>query len=100
MASMAASPLTRLLPVFALLLALGLAGCGPTIDSRAVAPNNKDRRFAFMVPETELAKYSAARHAEHPVQGIDVSKYQGNIDWQAVREFRRPLCLDQGDRRR
>jgi lysozyme len=86
MASMAASPLTRLLPVSALLLALGLAGCGQTIDSRAVAPNNKDRRFAFMVPETELAKYSAARHAEHPVQGIDVSKYQGNIDWQAVRD--------------
>src|SRR6059058_4708828 len=87
MASMAASPFTRFLPVAALLSALGvgLAGCGPTIDSRAMAPNNKDRRFAFMVPETELAKYSAARHVEHPIQGIDVSKYQGNIDWQAVR---------------
>src|ERR1700744_2847014 len=88
MASMAASRFTRSLSVAALLsvLGLGLAGCGPTLDSRAVAPNNKDRRFAFMVPESELPKYSAARHVEHPIQGIDVSKYQGEIDWQQVRD--------------
>jgi lysozyme len=79
---------TRSLSVSALLVALGLGltGCGPTIDSRAFAPNAKDRRLAFMVPESELPKYSAARHAEHPIQGIDVSKYQGDIDWQAVRD--------------
>jgi lysozyme len=78
----------RSLSLTALLVALGLGltGCGPTIDSRAFAPNAKDRRLAFMVPESELPKYSAARHAEHPIQGIDVSKYQGDIDWQAVRD--------------
>jgi lysozyme len=88
MASMAASPFTRSLLVAALLSALGLAlaGCGPTIDSRAYAPNAKDRRLAFMVPESELPKYSAARHTEHPIQGIDVSKYQGDINWQQVRD--------------
>ena len=88
MASMAAFPSLRSLSATALLLALslGLAGCGPTIDSRAYAPNAKDRRLAFMVPESELANYSAARHREHPIQGIDVSKYQGEIDWQAVRD--------------
>ncbi len=87
MASMAKFPFIRALSL-PLVLALGVAltGCGPTIDSRAVAPNSKDRRFAFMVPESELHKYSASRHAEHPIQGIDVSKYQGNIDWQAVRD--------------
>jgi lysozyme len=88
MASMAASRFIRSLSATALLLALGLGlgGCGPTIDSRAYAPNAKDRRLAFMVPESELPKYSAARHAEHPIQGIDVSKYQGDIDWQQVRD--------------
>jgi lysozyme len=85
---MAASRFIRSLSATALLLALGLGlgGCGPTIDSRAYAPNAKDRRLAFMVPESELPKYSAARHAEHPIQGIDVSKYQGDIDWQQVRD--------------
>jgi lysozyme len=86
---MAAFPsLFRSLSVTALLLALGfgLGGCGPTIDSRAYAPNGKDRRFTFMVPESELARYSAARHVEHPIQGIDVSKYQGDIEWQAVHD--------------
>ena len=88
MASMAAFPSPRSLSATALLLALSLAlaGCGPTIDSRLYAPNAKDRRLAFMVPESELANYSAARHREHPIQGIDVSKYQGNIDWQAVHD--------------
>jgi lysozyme len=88
MASMAAFSFTRSLSVAALLVALGLglAGCGPTIDGRAYAPNAKDRRLAFMVPESELPKYSAARHVEHPIQGIDVSKYQGEIDWQQVRD--------------
>jgi lysozyme len=85
---MAAFPSFRFLSVTALLLALGfgLGGCGPTIDSRAYAPNGKDRRFTFMVPESELARYSAARHVEHPIQGIDVSKYQGDIEWQAVHD--------------
>jgi lysozyme len=85
---MAASPFFRSLSVIALLLALGvgLAGCGPTLDSRSYAPNAKDRRLAFMVPENELAKYSAARHVEHPIHGIDVSKYQGEIDWHAVHD--------------
>jgi lysozyme len=88
MASMAAALLSpRSLCASALLLALGLAGRGPTtIDSRAYAPTAKDRRLAFMVPESDLHKYPASRHAEHPIQGIDVSKYQGDIDWQAVHD--------------
>ena len=35
-----------------------------------------------------------------PVQGIDISKYQGDIDWARVREGRNPLRLPEGLRRR
>ena len=36
----------------------------------------------------------------YPVHGIDVSRYQGTINWHQVRRFRCLLCLYQGDRRR
>jgi lysozyme len=78
------SPRTLSLSALLLGLGFGLAGCGPSLDSRAYAPNAKDRRLAFMVPESELYKYPASRHTEHPIRGIDVSKYQGDIDWQTV----------------
>ncbi|GAC1329400.1 MAG: hypothetical protein NVSMB26_05660 [Beijerinckiaceae bacterium] len=81
------SPTRSLLSgAFLLALSLALSGCGPTLDGRAYAPNAKDRRLAFMVPEADLYKYPASRAAEHAIHGIDVSKYQGDIDWQAVRD--------------
>jgi lysozyme len=53
----------------ALILALGVAGCA---ISEAVAPLEKDYQDVGL----DLSTY--------PVHGIDVSKYQGAIDWQAA----------------
>ncbi len=38
------------------------------------------------MPETELHHFPATRSAEFAVHGIDVSKYQGNIDWEQVKD--------------
>lgn len=75
-----------------------LSACGGGLDpsySRGhkfatSAPLNntkKDPSFlAYAVPETELHKFPATRSAEFPVHGIDVSKYQGDIDWGQVKD--------------
>jgi lysozyme len=52
------------------LFALGLSGCGGGVDNDPVG-------FVGGVP-------GAPRPRDYPVHGIDVSKYQGDIDWNAV----------------
>ena len=77
----------------------GLAGCGSTMDpsfggrrqrfatSAPLTNAKRDPSFlSYAVPESELHKFPATRSAEFAVHGVDVSKYQGDIDWQAVKE--------------
>ena len=54
----------------ALALLLGVAGCSALPESRS---------HAYRM--TEAISYAR----QYPIQGIDVSKYQGEIDWQQVR---------------
>jgi len=76
-----------------------LAGCGGGMDvtsstrparfatSAPLHNAKKDPDFlAYAVPETELHHYPATRSAEYSVHGVDVSKYQGEIDWEAVKD--------------
>src|SRR5208337_3723546 len=82
-----------------LLLFSFLAGCGGGLDpsyspraarfstSAPLTHAKKDPDFlAYAVPESDLRQYPATRSAEYAVHGVDVSKYQGNVDWQAVKE--------------
>lgn len=64
-------PLGRILAVSAL---LALAGCGGS--KVAGIPN----RFSDIDPYD----WSGITPAHHPVHGIDVSRYQGDIDWRKV----------------
>jgi lysozyme len=84
----------------ALLLPISLlAGCGGGLDpsyspraskfstSAPLTHAKKDPDFlAYAVPESDLRHYPATRSAEYDVHGVDVSKYQGNIDWEAVKD--------------
>ncbi|NBS35558.1 MAG: glycoside hydrolase family 25 [Methylocystaceae bacterium] len=75
-----------------------LSACGGGLDpsysrghkfatSAPLTNTKKDPSFlAYAVPETELHKFPATRSAEFPVHGIDVSKYQGDIDWGQVKD--------------
>lgn len=84
--------------LFVAAFAIALAGCGSGIDpgysrnprfatSAPLTNAKRDPSFlAYAVPETELHKFPATRSAEFDVHGIDVSKYQGDIDWQAVKD--------------
>jgi lysozyme len=81
-----------------LALASALAGCGSGIDpgySRrprfsTSAPLTNAKRdpsyLSYAVPESDLHRYPATRSAEFAVHGVDVSKYQGEIDWQQVKD--------------
>jgi len=82
-----------------LLLFSFLAGCGGGLDpsysqrsarfstSAPLTRAKKDPDFlAYAVPESDLHHYPATRSAEYDVHGVDVSKYQGNIDWEAVKD--------------
>lgn len=75
-----------------------LFGCGSSYDpafsrrprfqtSAPLINAKRDPSFlAYAVPETELHRFPATRSAEFEIHGIDVSKYQGNIDWEQVRD--------------
>ncbi|MGA8170376.1 MAG: GH25 family lysozyme [Methylocystis sp.] len=76
-----------------------LAGCGGGLDpsyspraarfstSAPLTHAKKDPDFlAYAVPESDLHQYPATRSAEYAIHGVDVSKYQGNIDWQAAKD--------------
>ena len=93
--------LPRFLPrslACAALAAATLAGCGSSYDpsfsgrrrlqtsAPLINPKRDPSFLAYAVPETELHKFPATRSAEFAVHGIDVSKYQGNIDWEQVRD--------------
>jgi lysozyme len=84
--------------LLAVLATTALAGCGSALDpsySRrprfsTSAPLHHVRKdptyLAYAVPQSDLPSYPATRSAEFEVHGIDVSKYQGDIDWQAVKD--------------
>lgn len=79
--------------------AFALSACGSGIDP---SYSRRSTRFATSVPlvnakkdpahlyyaiaESELPNFPATRSAEYAVHGIDVSKYQGEIDWEAVKD--------------
>ncbi len=82
-----------------LTLAAALSACGSAMDpsfgrrshrfstSAPLVNAKKDPGYlAYAVPEHELPNFPATRSAEYTIHGIDVSKYQGDIDWQAVKE--------------
>lgn len=58
------------------LMGLMLAGCG-SVPTEVAAPQTGDHPFPTLT-------HTVGHHA-HPVHGIDVSKYQGQIDWEQVR---------------
>lgn len=58
--------------------ALVLAACAGGVDG-VIEPATPGRGHPFPVRE------ASAGHQHHPVHGIDVAKYQGEIDWQAVK---------------
>ena len=95
----ASLPRFRVATIALLLAPLALAGCGGGLDPgysgrsarfATAAPPARPKRdpdyLAYAVPETELGNYPASRSAEFEVHGVDVSKYQGEIDWQAVKD--------------
>jgi lysozyme len=59
------------------LLGLQLAGCGSVPTAEVSAAATGDHPFPTIT-------HTVGHHA-HPIHGIDVSKYQGTIDWQQVR---------------
>lgn len=59
------------------LLGFQLAGCGSVPTAEVSAAATGDHPFPTIT-------HTVGHHA-HPVHGIDVSKYQGTIDWQQVR---------------
>jgi len=78
-----------------------LAACGGAVDpsysysthgqrfatsAPLVNPKRDPDYLAYAVPTGELHLYPATRSAEYEVHGVDVSKYQGDIDWQAVKD--------------
>ncbi len=62
----------------ALFACLFLAGCGSAVPLTGDAG-----RGGSIVPAK--SQFSATYPHDFPIHGIDVSKYQGDIDWQAVR---------------
>jgi len=78
-----------------------VAGCGGAVDpsysyssqgqrfstsAPLVNPKRDPDYLAYAVPTSDLHLYPATRSAEYEVHGVDVSKYQGDIDWQAVKD--------------
>jgi lysozyme len=65
-----------------MLLAFSLAGCGSGIDSQV----GRNRAAGLAAPAPRKVKPSEALDysKNYEIHGIDVSKYQGPIDWQAV----------------
>src|SRR5208283_5166398 len=99
MRALKSSPGLVLAACSALVLSASLAGCNSGLDSSfegrsprfaTSAPlknAKKDPDFlAYAVPETDLHLYPATRSGEYAVHGVDVSKYQGDIDWTAVKD--------------
>ena len=65
-----------------LLLGLAAASCGP---SRHDVPNSRASTNVPAFGDTDPHEWDALSPWLYPIHGIDVSKYQGEIDWQRVR---------------
>ncbi len=64
---------------FAFLIAAGLAGCGGSSPMLTMDDGEGGRAGSGN------EHFERAHPNQFPIHGIDISKYQGNIDWQAVR---------------
>jgi len=86
-------------PIALFAAATSLAACGSGVDpgyssrsprfATSVSVNNAKRdpsQLFYAVHESELPNFPASRSSEFAVHGIDVSKYQGDVDWQAVKD--------------
>ena len=60
-------------------LALFLNGCTMGYDAFSTASLPKTR-----FSDTKPQDFGRDHPDRHPIHGIDISKYQGDIDWQAV----------------
>jgi lysozyme len=88
------SPLAAPMAAACLLASCG-SGVDPTYGHRSPrfstsAPLTHAKRdpdfLAYAVPESELPNFPATLSSRYTVHGVDVSKYQGNIDWEAVKD--------------
>lgn len=98
MRSLPTSCRARAFPAIAALAALALSACGGGLDPTAsprprfstsaplVNAHRDPPYLAYAVPESELDAYPATLSGEFAVHGVDVSKYQGDIDWQSVKD--------------
>jgi lysozyme len=66
----------------AVLFSLPLAGCGSGVDSQIGRPSRP--KLAAAPPRAPKPSEALDYSKNFAVHGIDVSKYQGPIDWQAV----------------
>lgn len=78
--------------------ALTLAGCGSGVDpgysrrprfatsAPLINPKRDPARLFYAVAESELPHYPATRSAEYSIHGVDISKYQGVVDWNQVKD--------------
>ena len=82
------SPLARLARFGAVALALGLASCG-------VMPTGRYSMKSDAKPHSGVV----AAHG-YPIHGVDISKWQGEVDWAAVKAAGTQVRLHQGDRGR
>ncbi|MER0238259.1 GH25 family lysozyme [Fulvimarina sp. MAC8] len=76
-------------------LALGLSACSSSTPLSTES-------LGLGYPGIQLSEFKGEKPSDYPVHGIDVSKYQGNIDWNAVRsggiEFAYLKATEGGDR--
>jgi lysozyme len=83
-------------PLFATLVALGLTGCGSSPDTSAPGPTAQANAPGVVARRVPIAYPSFQDHDAHdwdgrtpghyPVHGIDVSRWQGDIDWPTARD--------------
>ncbi len=69
----------------ALMTVVLLAGCGAFDEPDGPAISSHTARTRYAAKGDDKPHPGVARALRHPVQGIDVSRYQGRIDWKAVR---------------
>ena len=77
---------------FLLLIACTLAACSsppPEAPTRIWAPSSATR-----FDDSDPHDWVDVTPSHYPVHGIDVSKYQGEIDWHADRPLENPAALD------
>ncbi|MFT4015284.1 MAG: GH25 family lysozyme [Paracoccus sp. (in: a-proteobacteria)] len=75
--------MTYLMRLVSVLLLVALAACGgrPTYQRPVMAGQGMGPRFGDSAPHAWVGGHPY----DHQVHGIDISRYQGDVDWQTVR---------------